>query len=125
LGGSNSDGGVNLGRIRETLKHFVRDWSLDGKMERDRIFHPILEVLKDIPESGRKGMKVLIPGSGLGRLAWEVSGLGYDTTAVELSFFMTLGLRFLLSPDSTQHPNQHTIHPRRSTTDTELTLSGG
>lgn len=37
--------------------------------------------------------------------------LGYDTTAIELSYFMTLALRFLLSPSTTQTPNQHTIHP--------------
>lgn len=37
--------------------------------------------------------------------------IGFDTTANELSFFMTLALRFLISPQTTPHPNAHKIHP--------------
>jgi len=97
--------------VRETLKHFVRDWSEEGKEEREKIFQPIFDVLKEVGEDQRGSMKVLIPGCGLGRLAWEVSQLGYDTTANELSYYMTLSFRFLLSPSTTMKPDQHTIHP--------------
>jgi carnosine N-methyltransferase len=65
-----------LGRVRETLKHFVRDWSEEGKEEREKIFQPILDVLKEVDEDQRASMKVLVPGCGLGRLAWEVSQFG-------------------------------------------------
>ncbi|TCD62701.1 hypothetical protein EIP91_006526 [Steccherinum ochraceum] len=101
----------DVGRVREAMKHFVRDWSEEGKEERGKIFEPILRVMRQSEEEGRKGEKVLVPGSGLGRLAWEVAELGYDTTAIELSYFMTLAFRFLLSPQTTQTPNQHTVHP--------------
>ncbi len=37
--------------------------------------------------------------------------LGFETTANELSFFMTLAFRFLASSSATQTPNQHTIYP--------------
>lgn len=67
---------ADLARVREALKHFVRDWSKEGASEREIIFRPILEVLNQIPPSERAGMRVLVPGSGLGRLAWEISQLG-------------------------------------------------
>ncbi|KAL4249236.1 Carnosine N-methyltransferase [Abortiporus biennis] len=101
----------DVGRVRETLKHFVRDWSAEGKVEREVIFQPILDVLRQVPVESRPGMRVLVPGSGLGRLAWEISELGFETVAIELSYFMTLGLRFLLSPKTTERINQHKVHP--------------
>lgn len=101
----------DLARVRETLKHFVRDWSTEGEKERKVFFGPVLEALQLENPQMRNDMKVLIPGSGLGRLAWEVSELGYNTTANELSFFMTLAYRFLLSPTHTISVNQHIIHP--------------
>lgn len=69
-------GGADLGRVREALKHFIRDWSDEGAEERRTIFTPILDVLGVVPQAERGRMKVLVPGSGLGRLAWEASQLG-------------------------------------------------
>ncbi|KAF9459394.1 N2227-like protein-domain-containing protein [Collybia nuda] len=101
----------DLGRVREALKHFIRDWSEEGARERDRIFEPILTVLSQINPEERAQKKVLVPGSGLGRLAWEISQLGFDTTANELSFFMSLAFRFLLSDEATTSKNQHHLRP--------------
>lgn len=67
---------ADLGRVRESLKHYVRDWSEEGMRERTRIFAPILDVLKEVPIKDRGDTKVLVPGCGLGRLAWEISELG-------------------------------------------------
>ena len=36
---------------------------------------------------------------------------GFDTTSCELSYYMNLSLRFLLSPQTTTTPDQHTVHP--------------
>jgi carnosine N-methyltransferase len=63
----------DLGRVRESLKHFVRDWSVEGAHERARIFQPILNVLRQVDPDSRPEKKVLVPGSGLGKLAWEIS----------------------------------------------------
>ncbi|KZT05414.1 N2227-domain-containing protein [Laetiporus sulphureus 93-53] len=104
----------DLVRVRESLRHFVRDWSNEGKDEREKIFGPILDVLREVDEEARRTMSVLVPGSGLGRLAWEISQLGFHTTANELSFFMNLAFRFLLSDHTTQHVNQHTLQPYAS-----------
>ena len=43
-----------------------------------------------------------------------MSSSGYQTTANELSFFMNLALRFLLSPEHTHSPNQHVLQPYAS-----------
>lgn len=56
-------------RVREAMQHFVRDWSEEGAEERKKMFTPILEQLGG-------GRSVLVPGAGLGRLAWEISQLG-------------------------------------------------
>lgn len=69
------DGG-DLGRVREALKHFVRDWSEEGLEERSRIFGPILGILQLVDCDQRQDKKVLVPGCGLGRLAWEISQFG-------------------------------------------------
>ncbi|PCH36600.1 N2227-domain-containing protein [Wolfiporia cocos MD-104 SS10] len=104
----------DLGRVRESLKHFVRDWSEEGREERGRIFSPILDMLKEVPQAKRDSLRVLVPGSGLGRLAWEISLLGFNVTANELSYFMNLAFRFLLSEKTTQSTNQHTLQPYAS-----------
>ncbi|KAF7301079.1 N2227 domain-containing protein [Mycena indigotica] len=105
-GGTSSD----LMRVKEALKHFIRNWSADGLSERTKIFTPILEVLKRDEKCAEK--RVLVPGAGLGRLAWDISQLGFlETSANELSYFMILAFRFLLSPSTTSQINQHTIHP--------------
>lgn len=67
---------VDLARVRESLKHFIRDWSEEGVPEREQIFTPILDLLKQVDIDERAKKKVLVPGSGLGRLAWEISQLG-------------------------------------------------
>lgn len=81
---------ADLARVREALKHFVRDWSEEGADERKKIFWPILRVLDQVPLSKRGEARVLVPGSGLGRLAWEISQLGTltptSTLKMERSF---------------------------------------
>ncbi|KAG8914318.1 hypothetical protein FRC01_004126 [Tulasnella sp. 417] len=98
-------------RVREALKHLVRDWSDEGADERQNTHKPILTVLKKaVPADDRAKVKILLPGSGLGRLAWEISQLGFNVTANEFSNFMTLPLRYLLSEHTTE-PHQHSVQP--------------
>lgn len=65
--------------VVQSLKHFVRDWSVDGDEERAAVLPQILETL-EVLFPGRKRkvdeVRVLIPGSGLGRLGVDVDGLG-------------------------------------------------
>ncbi|KAJ8294418.1 Carnosine N-methyltransferase [Rhodotorula toruloides] len=89
------------GRVVETLKHFVRDWSEVGKAERDALFPPILEALRAQFGGEVEGKKVLVPGCGLARLAYEI--------ACEVSHFMNLGTSLLFT--CTHTANQHTLAP--------------
>lgn len=65
-------------KVREALKHFVRDWSEEGRRERHQAFGLVLDALKRLESEvgGRRVKRVLVPGAGLGRLAWEISRLG-------------------------------------------------
>ena len=81
----------DLVRVRESLKHFIRDWSEEGADERTRTFAPILDVLREVDPSRRAEMKILVPGCGLGRLAWEISQLGWYTLIV---FYISVILIF-------------------------------
>jgi N2227-like protein len=76
---------ADLVRVRESLKHFIRDWSEEGASERKRTFSPILDVLKEVDPRKRAGMKILVPGCGLGRLAWEIAELGIHLILFQLS----------------------------------------
>ncbi|KAG8693602.1 hypothetical protein FRC09_010397 [Ceratobasidium sp. 395] len=108
------DGPTDLARVVEALKHCVRDWSIDGLAERTRVFTPILDVLAQVPAERRKDTKVLVPGAGLGRLAWDIASMGFDVTANEVSSYMTLPLKMLLSGKTTPTRNFHTVCPHSS-----------
>jgi hypothetical protein len=64
--------------VSQTLKHFVRDWADEGSKERNDAFPCILSTVSNLKvELARDNrIKVLLPGSGLGRLGHEIASLG-------------------------------------------------
>jgi len=81
--------------VVQAMKHYVRDWSVEGSEERDATFPCILGALEGMKESvrdavrrggkeqgggkeeeGERRLSVLLPGAGLGRLGHEVAVLG-------------------------------------------------
>lgn len=60
--------------VSQTLKHVVRDWAVAGEQERVPAFTCIKETIEHAFPT-RKDIKVLVPGSGLGRLGHEISQL--------------------------------------------------
>ncbi|KAJ1310024.1 hypothetical protein OPQ81_006778 [Rhizoctonia solani] len=112
--GWSDDGPTDLSRVVEALKHCVRDWSTDADEERIRVFTPILNVLRQVPVHQRNKTKVLVPGAGLCRLAWEITRMGFDVTANEVSSYMTLPFRMLLDETATPTANCHTVCPHYS-----------
>lgn len=61
-----------------SLRQLVRDWSEEGSHERLQSYGPILNLLQShfSEESKRSSFQVLVPGAGLGRLAYEIARLG-------------------------------------------------
>lgn len=68
-----------MSKVRSTLRQCVRDWSAEGAAERDACYGPILRELERLypDRASRKNVRVLVPGSGLGRLVWETAARGF------------------------------------------------
>jgi len=78
----------------------VRDWSIEGKEERDTCYNPIIariQFLYPNPIDGGERIKILVPGCGLSRLVFELACLGYAAQGNEVSFFMILTSEFILN----------------------------
>lgn len=99
-------------KVQSVLKNIVRDWSDIGAPEREQCYKPILdEIEKRFPpeKCSDTVVRVLVPGAGLGRLAWEISKRGYTTQGNEFSLFMLFASNFVLNrcPEA----NKYTVHP--------------
>ncbi|XP_054279680.1 carnosine N-methyltransferase [Macrosteles quadrilineatus] len=91
---------MDIERVQTTLKQFVRDWSEEGKSERNACYQPIVdEVVNNFPPAScnTQSIKVLVPGSGLGRLAFEIAHRGYTCQGNEFSLFMLFASNFVLN----------------------------
>ncbi|EMD36969.1 hypothetical protein CERSUDRAFT_106004 [Gelatoporia subvermispora B] len=103
----------DMDKLRSTLKQFVRDWSREGEAEREASYKPmkdaLLEHFKDIPVEERGNLRVLVPGAGLGRLAWDVAKLGFSCQGNEFSHYMLLASYFVLN--MTNEIEEHVFYP--------------
>jgi len=60
-----------------SLRQLIRDWSAEGHSERLQSYGPIIDILKThFTGFKRSQLQVLVPGAGLGRLAYEIAKLG-------------------------------------------------
>jgi carnosine N-methyltransferase len=101
--------------MRSTLKQFVRDWTAQGKEERDQCYLPLKEEFKKYfpnPIKDGQTVKVLFPGikihkkskmlinflgAGLGRLVYDFAVEGYASQGNEFSYFMLISSNFVLN----------------------------
>ncbi|XP_059471747.1 carnosine N-methyltransferase [Neocloeon triangulifer] len=90
-----------IDKVIATIKQLVRDWSKDGEEERNACYLPIIEEIQrqfpDDPLRPKDEVKVLVPGAGLGRLAFEIASRGYVCQGNEFSLFMLLASNFVLN----------------------------
>ncbi|KAI9313718.1 N2227-like protein-domain-containing protein [Dichotomocladium elegans] len=104
---------MDMDKVQSTLKQFVRDWSEEGKAERDATYGPILEELNaiysDIALEDRGRIRVLVPGAGLGRLAYDITRSGFSCQGNEFSFFMLLASNLILNRAA--ESGQYEIYP--------------
>ncbi|KAJ2932842.1 hypothetical protein H1R20_g4243, partial [Candolleomyces eurysporus] len=105
---------TNTITLRSTLKQFVRDWTEEGAQEREMCYQPLIDALVEFypntqsPED-RSKLRVLVPGAGLGRLAWDVAKLGFSCQGNEFSHYMLLSSYFILN--RTESIGQHKLYP--------------
>ncbi|KAL3494965.1 N2227-like protein-domain-containing protein [Aspergillus germanicus] len=94
--------------VVQAMKHFVRDWSEEGIIERQDSFPCVLKHLADMDRSERP-LRVLAPGAGAGRLGYEIDALGdFEVTLNEWSAYMNLVHRYATQVST---PNSITYHP--------------
>lgn len=105
--------GHEIDKIQSTLKQFVRDWSREGEAERSTVYEPLMNAVSSryggIPFQERGHVRILVPGAGLGRLAFEFAAQGYSCQGNEFSFYMLLASHYILNKSSQKE--QHTIYP--------------
>jgi hypothetical protein len=67
---------ADFGVVDLAFAHLSRDWSTQGEKERQAVFPPVLSGLEQHFGGSARGNKVLVPGSGMGRLASDIADLG-------------------------------------------------
>ena len=85
--------------------NILREWTINGKKERDNLFFPIIENIKKYiaPQS-----KILIPGAGLLRLGYELAKIGYDIDSSDDNFLNVMLCDYLFNYSKM---NQFTYQP--------------
>ena len=99
-------------RNQAILHSFYREWSEEGASERAQSFGPLIEELQrllPVSESNAYQQRVLVPGSGLGRLPLEIASKGYQCQGNEFSAFMAMASNFVLNAISEE--KMYTIYP--------------
>ncbi|XP_055904450.1 carnosine N-methyltransferase isoform X2 [Eupeodes corollae] len=102
----------DMENVQSTLKQFARDWSAEGEPERSQSYKPIIDAIESFfdPEKMELNeVKVLVPGAGLGRLAYELACRGYFCEGNEFSYFMLIASNFVLNQCTIE--NQFTLYP--------------
>ncbi|XP_056637870.1 carnosine N-methyltransferase [Diorhabda carinulata] len=89
-----------LDKVQSVFKQLMRDWSSLGALERKQCYQPIFEeIFANYPEDkfDRSNIKVLVPGAGLGRLAFEIASRGFFCQGNEFNLFMLIVSFFVLN----------------------------
>ncbi|CAH9142954.1 unnamed protein product [Cuscuta epithymum] len=102
---------VDVDKVRCIIRNIVRDWAAEGQKERDQCYKPILEELEQLfPNRSKESPPTcLVPGAGLGRLALDISCLGFASQGNEFSYYMMICSSFILN--TTQTAGEWTIYP--------------
>ena len=100
----------DLEKARSTLRQLFRDWSEEGRQEREACYNPIFKALqKEALVKVETKLQVLVPGAGLGRLVFELCCLGFDSEGNEISYHQLLASAYILN--SCSEARKHTLHP--------------
>lgn len=79
---------AQVSKVNTTLRQCVRDWGGEGEDERRKSYGAVIAELERLcpVDTERKGAhKVLVPGAGEGRLAYEIVSRGYGCAGASWS----------------------------------------
>lgn len=98
-------------KVQSTLRQIAREWSQFGSRERDESYGVICSELASLfPDvEARNNIKVISPGSGLGRLPYEIANMGFNSVGNEFSTHMLF--TSLLIINTINVPESYTIYP--------------
>lgn len=96
-------------KAHSTIRQFYRDWSVEGMHERKSCYDYVLDQLRAFFQTGSSsispeqstGPKVLVPGAGLGRLAYEICRAGFNVEGNEISYHQLLASSWVLNHAAT------------------------
>lgn len=90
---------AQISKVTSVLKSLMRDWSSEGRPERDMSYKPIMDALRRLVPivPGTPPRRICVPGAGVGRLALEIRKEGYSVQGNEFSLYMLLASDFILN----------------------------
>lgn len=102
----------DVNKAHSTIRQFYRDWSVEGRAERDVCYGSVLCDLRD--EFGTRlasgdEIKVLVPGAGLGRLVFDLCQAGYSAEGNEISYHQLLASSWVLN--HSEGAQRHPLYP--------------
>ncbi|EED21231.1 conserved hypothetical protein [Talaromyces stipitatus ATCC 10500] len=103
---------ADVGKAYSTIRQFYRDWSEEGKREREVCYDPVLAVLNQSfggSSRPRSDYRVLVPGAGLGRLVFDICAAGYSAEGNEISYHQLLASSWILN--HSRGAQQHALYP--------------
>eukprot|EP01031_Cornospumella_fuschlensis_P033933 gene33933-41069_t len=96
----------------QVLVHVNRDWTTNGLEVRHRLYHSgILKQLQQHLPVSTAGVHILVPGAGMGRLAFDTAKLGYNVEANECSAAMLCASYTIISSLLLGDAKSHSIYP--------------
>ncbi|CAD6191533.1 unnamed protein product [Caenorhabditis auriculariae] len=100
-----------MSKVLSTIRQIAREWSSAGEPERDATYTPIIEELRRLfpDQSKRHDIRIFVPGSGLGRLAFDLMSDGFSVEGNEFSLFMLITSCFLLN--GCKKKDEFTLYP--------------
>ncbi|GAM42636.1 hypothetical protein TCE0_044r16794 [Talaromyces pinophilus] len=103
---------ADVGKAHSTIRQFYRDWSEEGRREREVCYDPVLAVLnQSFGDSARprSDYRILVPGAGLGRLVFDICAAGYAAEGNEISYHQLLASSWVLN--HSRGAKQHALYP--------------
>lgn len=89
----------DMDKAQTIIRQLYRDWSAEGAVEREASNGLVLRDLDTYfpPGLDRNGIKILIPGAGLGRLMFDICRAGFEAAGNEISYHALFASYYILN----------------------------